>query len=68
MERDGVGGRGSLSGSVVVGRRPDLASEDGVADDCVEQHQREDEETLAPEHEGETGVGCARRGRHHRVA
>src|SRR5690348_7968085 len=36
----------------------DLASEDAVADDGVEQHQREDEETLAPKHEGETGMGC----------
>src|SRR5277367_1566956 len=44
--------------SVVVGGRPDLASEDTVADDGVEQHQREDEEALAPEHEGETGMGC----------
>src|SRR5580700_108983 len=37
-------------------RRPDLASEHGVADYGVEQHQREDEEALAPEHEGETGM------------
>src|ERR1700730_2806590 len=29
-----------------------LASKDGVADGGVEQHQREDEQTLAPEHEG----------------
>src|ERR1700756_60215 len=34
----------------------DLASEDAVADDGVEQHQRENEETLAPKHEGETGM------------
>src|SRR5438270_14065209 len=35
-----------------------LASKDAVADRGVEQHQREDEKTLAPEHEGETGMRC----------
>jgi hypothetical protein len=45
--------------SVVVGGWSDLSSEDRVADDRVDQHEREDEETLAPEHEGETGVGAA---------
>src|SRR5437660_11610246 len=49
-------GAGRRSGSVVVGRRSDLASEDGVADHGIEQHQREDKEALAPEHEGETGM------------
>src|SRR5207248_8482526 len=38
----------------------DLASEDAVADNGVDQHQREDEETLAPEHEGESGMGRRR--------
>src|SRR5205823_13597615 len=42
--------------SVVIGRGPYLSSEDGVADDRIEQHQREDEEPLAPEHEGEAGM------------
>src|SRR6516225_7766837 len=36
---------------------PDLAPEDAVADHGVKQHQWEDEETLSPEHEGETGMG-----------
>src|SRR5262249_21933111 len=39
-------------------RRPNLAPEDAVTDDRVEQHQREYEETLAPEHEGENGMRC----------
>src|SRR5271165_7261947 len=44
----------------MVGRWPDLSPEDAVADHGVEQHQWEDEETLAPEHEGETGMrGCS---------
>src|SRR5260221_12758856 len=34
----------------------ELAAEYGVADHGVEQHQREDEETLAPEHEGEARI------------
>src|ERR1700730_10230111 len=37
---------------VMSSRRFDLASEDAVADHGVEQHQREDEKALAPEHEG----------------
>src|SRR5271163_2490364 len=41
---------------VLVRRRPDLASEDRVADRGVEQHQWEDEEARAPEHEGQTGM------------
>src|SRR6516162_88650 len=42
---------------LIVSRgRPDLASEDAVTDHCVKQHQREDEEAFAPEHEGETGM------------
>src|SRR5208282_4000381 len=43
---------------VVPGRCSDLASEDSVADDRVDEHQREDEKTLAPKHEGEAGTGC----------
>src|SRR5271170_1645682 len=42
--------------SVMVGCWPDLASKDAVADDGVEQHQREDDDTRSPEHEGETGM------------
>src|SRR5260370_41925273 len=41
---------------VMVRRRPDLASEDAVADDRVEQHQRENDDARSPEHEGETGI------------
>src|SRR5438093_10668046 len=44
--------------SVVVGGWPDLAAKDAIADYRVDQHQREYEETLAPEHEGEAGMGC----------
>src|SRR5215831_9649087 len=43
---------------VVPCRWSDLASKDAVADHSVEQHQREDEQALAPEHEGETGMRC----------
>src|SRR5499427_5550391 len=47
---------GSLSVSVVACRRAYLSPENAVADDGVEQHQREDEQALAPKHEGEAGV------------
>src|SRR5262249_20921758 len=47
--------KGSL---VVIGRRPYLSSKDGVADDGVDQHQREDDDARAPEHESQTGMGC----------
>src|SRR5438128_1745821 len=41
---------------VVIRRRPDLSPEDGVAYHRVEQHQRKNENTSSPEHEGETGM------------
>src|ERR1700677_3130958 len=37
-------------------RRPDLAPEDAQADRGIDEHEREHEQPLAPEHEGETGV------------
>src|SRR6516165_6123806 len=40
------------------GRWFNFSSEDAVADDGVKQHQREDEETRTPEHEGEAGMRC----------
>src|SRR5271170_527290 len=45
------------SGSIMRRRRCDLASEDAQADRGVDQHQREYEEPLSPEHEGKAGVG-----------
>src|SRR5258708_13476672 len=45
--------------SIVRDGRPDLASEDAVTDDRVEQHQWEDDHT-SPEYEHQTGL---RRGR-----
>src|ERR1700686_4444267 len=56
--------------SVMPSRRPDLAPEDAVADGRIEKHQREDEETLAPEHEGKArmrrgGLVNSDRERHH---
>ena len=38
----------------MVGQRCDFAPEDAVADDRVEEHQREDEQALSPEHERKT--------------
>src|SRR6516162_9898077 len=51
---------GCTSSSVLImpWRWFDLAPKDAVADDGVDQHQREDEEACSPEHEGETGMGC----------
>jgi hypothetical protein len=39
----------------VSGRFPSLASEDAIADERVEQHQRK-YDNAAPEHERETGL------------
>src|ERR1700722_1144455 len=51
----------SMLGRLIVLRsRPDFAAKDVVADGGVDQHQREDEEALSPEHEGKTGMGCRR--------
>src|ERR1700738_1862367 len=36
----------------------DLAPEYPIADSCVDQHQREDEDALPPEHECQTGMRC----------
>src|SRR5271166_279803 len=44
--------------SIMPCRWYDLTSKDLVADHGVDQHQREDEETLSPKHESETGMGC----------
>ena len=41
----------NLSSLIALGRGCDFAPEDAAADDRVEQHQREDEQALAPEHE-----------------
>ncbi len=41
----------NLSSLRVLGRGCDFAPEDAAADDRVEQHQREHEQALAPEHE-----------------
>src|SRR5258707_10454012 len=40
------------------GERPNLAAKDAVVYGGVEQHQREDKEALAPEHEGEARMRC----------
>jgi hypothetical protein len=45
--------------SVLIAGWPDLSAEYGVADRGVEQHQREDDDASAPEHEGEAGMGDA---------
>src|SRR5713101_2719466 len=42
--------------SVVLGHGCDFTSEDSVADDRVDQHERKDEEALSPEHECKTGM------------
>jgi hypothetical protein len=49
---------GSTSRLVVPTCRPDLSSKDSVASERVEQHQRKNEETRAPEYEGKTGIRC----------
>src|SRR5580700_3492236 len=52
---------GAHARSVMTRHRPDFTSEDTIADDRVEQHERIDKETLAPEHERERGMGRRRR-------
>src|SRR6516225_12479091 len=47
---------GQFRSLIVFVRRSDLTAEDGVIDGGVDQHQREDEEAFAPEHEGEARV------------
>src|SRR5271168_4659459 len=44
-------------GSIMRRRRCDLASEDAQADCGIDQHKREYEEPLSPEHEDKAGVG-----------
>src|SRR6201987_6058763 len=50
-----------MPASVMPVHGSEFAPEDAVADGRIEQHQREDPKTLAPEHEGESGR--RRRGR-----
>ena len=40
----------------VSGRFPDLAPEDAVADERVDQHQWKDDHPAAPEHERKAGL------------
>jgi hypothetical protein len=42
----------------MVGGWLDLARKDAVADLCIEQHRREDEDALPPKREGEAGMRC----------
>jgi hypothetical protein len=44
-------------GHSVTIQNTSTAPKDVIGDSGVDQHQREDEEALAPEHEGETGMG-----------
>src|SRR3984893_8793622 len=48
--------RGPESASLVPCGCSDLAPEDAVADDRVEQHQWEDDHPAPPEHERKTGL------------